>query len=293
MSTTTKRRDRSRVRLRSRLRPRLRLGLRGRRARLGPRTLLVLVALAALLTGAFFWVRGSSLVAVQDVRVTGVSGPDATAIRQSLVRTAEGMSTLDVDGKRLNATVARYPFVRSLTLHTHLPHGLTIAVSERIPVAELSAAGTRTVVAADGELLRSYHPATALPSITVAAIPADGRVTGETANIVSLLAAAPYRLLARVATVSDVAQHGLTVTLGDGPIVYFGDASQAGAKWRALVTVLASSSSAGARYIDVTDPARPAAGTGSDVSPGAVTGDSAGSAATTSVASQGSTSTTG
>ena len=260
MSTATPRR-----RL-SRLRPRL--SLRGRRPRLGPRTLLALVVLAAVLVGAFFWVRGSSLLAVQDVRVTGVSGPDATAIRQTLARTAEGMSTLDVDRHRLQTAVARYPFVRSLSLHTHVPHGLTIAVSERIPVAELSAAGTRTVVASDGELLRDYRPPTSLPSISVAATPAGGWVTGETAHIVSLLGAAPYRLLARIATAGDLPHHGLSVTLRDGPAVYFGDSTMLAAKWRALVAVLASSASPGASYIDVTDPARPAAGTGTDTTAG-------------------------
>lgn len=261
MSTATPRRGLSR------LRPRLRLGRW--RPGLGPRALVVLVVLAAVLTGAFFLVRSSSLVAVQDVQVTGVSGPDATAIRRLLVQTAEGMSTLDVNHHRLQAVVARYPFVRSLTVHAHLPHRLTIAVSERIPVAELNAAGTRTVVAADGELLRSYRSSTPLPSIAVAAIPAEGRVTGETAHLVSLLGAAPYRLLARIATAGDLPHHGLSVALRDGPAVYFGDATQLGAKWRALVAVLASSASSGASYIDVTDPARPAAGTGTDSTAGA------------------------
>ena len=50
------------------------------------------------------------------------------------------------------------------------------------------------------------------------------------------------------------------MALRDGPQLYFGDAGRLTAKWDSAVAVLANSSSAGAAYIDVTDPSRPAAG---------------------------------
>ncbi len=53
---------------------------------------------------------------------------------------------------------------------------------------------------------------------------------------------------------------GLTVAMRDGLLVYFGDASRPHAKWLALAAVLADSSSAGADYVDVRLPERPAAG---------------------------------
>ena len=89
-------------------------------------------------------------------------------------------------------------------------------------------------------------------------------MTGAARTEVSLLAAAPYRLLARIATAGQAAGRGLTVSLRNGPAVYFGSADQLAAKWSAVTAVLASSTSAGADYIDVTDPGRPAAGTGAD-----------------------------
>ena len=55
-----------------------------------------------------------------------------------------------------------------------------------------------------------------------------------------------------------------TVALRDGPLVYFGDDTQLAAKWRSAIRALADPTSAGASYIDVTDPNRPAAGAGSD-----------------------------
>jgi cell division protein FtsQ len=229
------------------------------------RGLAILLAVAAALVGAFFWVRQSSLVSIQRVTVTGVSGPNASAIRSRLVQTAERMTTMDVDGRRLSAAVARYSVVRGMHLRTHLPHGLTIAVSEQIPVATLDADGQQTTVSASGMLLRDTHPAGALPSIAVDASPTGDRVAATNRTEVALLAAAPYRLLAKLASAGRAdGGRGLEVTLRAGPAVYFGDGSQLTAKWRAAVAVLASSSSVGASYIDVSDPSRPAAGDGAD-----------------------------
>jgi len=83
-----------------------------------------------------------------------------------------------------------------------------------------------------------------------------------------LLAAAPQRLLGRVSQATSVTLHGLVAQIRDGPSIYFGDASRLSAKWIAASAVLADSKSAGAIYIDVTDPQRPAAGAGSDGSSG-------------------------
>ncbi len=53
---------------------------------------------------------------------------------------------------------------------------------------------------------------------------------------------------------------GLTVTLRGDLLAYFGDATRPHAKWLSLARVLADPSSAGAAYIDVRLPERPAAG---------------------------------
>ena len=50
------------------------------------------------------------------------------------------------------------------------------------------------------------------------------------------------------------------MTLRSGPELYFGASDRLTAKWDSAVAVLANASSAGAAYIDVSDPSRPAAG---------------------------------
>jgi len=241
--------------------------LRPRLPRLAPRTVAALVAVLALAGGGWIWVRHSSLVAVKRVTVIGVSGPPPPPIRAALVSEARTMTTLDVQLSHLRTAVSPFPVVKRLDVSTQFPHGMRIRVTEQVPVAVIDVAGRRTTVAADGTLLRDVTSGGSLPSITLAVEPGGTHVSGTAEQQVRLLAAAPYQLLARVASASSDAIHGLTAQLRNGPTVYFGGAGELAAKWRAVTDVLADSSSAGATYIDVSVPSRPAAGTGSDGGP--------------------------
>jgi cell division septal protein FtsQ len=246
----------------------------------------VLVALVAVLGGAWLWLRDSSLVAVHRVQVAGASGPDAAQIRSALIAAASNMTTLDVKMKQLRTAVAPYPVVKSLVVDTQFPHGMRIRVVEQVPVAIVDAGGRRTAVSGDGTLLHDVVAPPALPTIPLGVPPGGTHLTGYSLSEVRLLAAAPYELLAKVSQVSDGQAHGLVAELRNGPSIYFGDSHQLGAKWTAAAEVLADTGSAGAAYLDVTDPGRPAAGTGSDsAAAGPTSGDgaaSSGAAATSS-----------
>jgi hypothetical protein len=74
-----------------------------------------------------------------------------------------------------------------------------------------------------------------------------------------VLGAAPATLLGWVQRVF-MGPEGLTATMRDGLAIYFGNATRPHAKWLAAARVLADSSSAGASYLDVRLPERPAAG---------------------------------
>ena len=71
------------------------------------------------------------------------------------------------------------------------------------------------------------------------------------------LASAPSQLLSRIGQVTTVASHGLVAQVRGGPSIYFGDPTELSAKWIAAVAVLGDPGSAGALYVDVTDPQRP------------------------------------
>jgi cell division septal protein FtsQ len=247
-----------------------------------------------ILTGGWFVLRDSSLVAVQHVTITGESGSDAGAIRLALEAAALKMTTLDVKTGRLRAAVSRFPEVKGLRVSTDFPHRLVIHVLEVLPIAVVKMFGREVPVTDDGILLPNVSARGALPLIALSVPPSGGRLQQAWAlGAARLLAAAPSSLLPRLAEAMAVAGHGIVVQVRNGPSLYFGDATQIQAKWSAVLAVLANPGSVGAAYIDVTDPERPVAGA---AAPSATTsGTSAttsGTSATTSGTSAATTSTT-
>jgi cell division protein FtsQ len=245
--------------------------LRGRK-RLRVALLATLVALP-LLGGGWLWLRHSSLVAVRHVRVSGVHGSEAPAIEAALTGAAKRMSTLDVSVARLRAAVASYPVVADVRVHTSFPHGLGIEVIEQSPVATLSAGGVKTAVAADGVVLGEAHASSSLPALSSQVQLTPGERVRETALLgeLAVLGAAP-KALAKSTERAYGGSKGLTLLMHGGLRVYFGDASRPHAKWASLVRVLADPGSAGASYVDVRVPERPAAGFPAGVAPPALAG---------------------
>ena len=229
-----------------------------RRARLRRRLAAALV-LFAVAAGGWFALRDSPLVAVDHVQITGVHGIEAGAIAAALDAAARRQTTLHAQVGPLLAAVARYRVVREVRVSTGFPHTMRITVLERLPVATLSAGSRETAVAADGTLLgwslvRSSQPVVDLPALPARRVQQPG-ILGQLA----VLGAAPTPLAKRIAGVSANAS-GIAVTMNQGPQILFGDASRPHAKWAAAARVLADPSSAGASYIDVRMPDRPAAG---------------------------------
>ena len=70
-----------------------------RRRRLRIAAIALLIA-TPLLAGGYYWLRGSSLVAVKSVHVSGAHGSDAHAIDTALKSAALRMTTLDVHQAR-------------------------------------------------------------------------------------------------------------------------------------------------------------------------------------------------
>jgi cell division protein FtsQ len=231
-------------------------------------------ALGALGGGGWFWFRDSSFVAVKHVTVTGQSGADAAAISSALVSAATNMTTLDVDMAQLRTAVSPYPVVKSLQVSTEFPHGMRIHVVEQLPVGVIELGGRAIAVASDGTLLRSLTSTASLPTIAVPVPPGGPRLTDPSSlAAVAALAAAPYQLLPKIGSVQRDPSHGLVAQLRSGPQVYLGDAAHLEQKWSAAIAVLADSGSAGAAYIDVSDPRRPAAGAGGAARTAASAGD--------------------
>src|SRR5450759_3172383 len=236
------------------------LGFIARRRRMRMAVLGALVAFA-LLVGAWMLLRHSPLVSVQHVQVSGVHGPEAAAIEAALVAAARHMSTLDVRSGALRSAVAPFRVVREVHAVASFPHGLHIRVIEQLPVAALTVGGIRTAVAADGVVLGPALLSGSLPTLDGSYEPPTGQRVTNARLIAPLtvLGAAPA-LLAKLVVRVFSGPKGLTAAMRNGLLIYFGDATRPHAKWISLARVLADSSSAGAPYVDVRLPERPAAG---------------------------------
>jgi len=233
------------------------------------RVIAIMVGLALLLGGGWLWFRSSSLVAIKQVRVTGLSGPGVAQISSSLTASAETMTTLNVDVSALERSVSAYPYVHSLSVSTHFPHGVTIDVLEEVPVATVSVGGHTVAVSGAGQLLSNADtPHGPLPSVALGAAttsaPAATRLTATgPLSALAVLAAAPYGFLGHVAGAVASPTHGVVVQLRNGPQLYFGQLDELADKWHSALAVLAAAGSSGAngaQYIDVSDPERPAVG---------------------------------
>jgi cell division protein FtsQ len=254
--------------------PRLRLPGR-RRTRSRPRSqsrgalrtwlrrLTALAVIGVVLAAAYFlWFRDSSLVAVEDVRVQGLTELTDPGAAADLERAAIRMTTLNVEVEELGKAVAGYPTIRSLSASASFPNGLEITVVERPPVG---VAGD-VPVAADGTLLPGVDTGKEpLPALDGSAEDGSGTLDGAGREQATILGAAPEPLVGVIER-STATNEGIGVQLTNGIELRFGDSSRAAAKWEAAARILADPGLTSLTYIDLRIPDRPAVG-------GAVTSD--------------------
>jgi len=222
------------------------------------RRVLVVLGACLVLAAAFqFWLRDSPLVAVEDVKVTGLTTKDAPHVRAALASAAHTMTTLHVDHAGLEGAIAAYPVVKALEVNADFPHGLQIHVVEHRPAALVGS----LPVAGDGTILRGLPVEGRLPEIDAGAKLDGDRLSDPAAlHAARVAGGAPAPLRGRLERIEVRAEEGIVVELRDGPELIFGDGRRLRAKWIAAVRILADPKTAGASYIDVRLPGRPAAG---------------------------------
>jgi cell division protein FtsQ len=225
------------------------------------RLLVVAIVAAGLAITYFAWFRDSSFVAVENVKVEGVTSADGDRVTAALTEAAKGMSTLDVNASKLASAVSGFPAVASVTADASFPHGLTIHVTERNPVLVASDGDHQVAVAADGSLLPGLDSAgTHLPVLKVDQIPPSGSLGGEALDEAHVIAAAPKPLAPLIEGIATTHGYGVVITLHGGIDLRFGLPSKAAQKWAAAAAVLADPKVTTLRYVDVRVPARPAIG---------------------------------
>jgi cell division protein FtsQ len=227
------------------------------------RRLLAGALIAALIGGLYFlWLRDSSLVAVEQVSVTGLTSRDSERLRAALTSTAETMTTLHVEPERLERAAAAFPVVAAIEVTRDFPHGLRIHVIEHRPAAVVEVDGREVPIAGDGSVLAGMPVEGGLPAIELSiALPQRRLPPGAARDSARVAGGAPSVIARRLESVGrEGGARGVVVQVEDGPEIVFGGADRIAAKWAAAVRVLADEEAAGAAYVDVRIPERPVAG---------------------------------
>jgi len=233
--------------------------LRPRRPR--ARTVVAAALLVALLGAGWFWLRDSSLVAVKDVTVTGIVGGQSAEITDALEEAAGSMTTLHVREEALRAAVEPFSIVKDIEVSTDFPNAMRIHVISNVAVGAVELSGRAIPVTADGTLLRDVAAPASLPRVPLHGTPTGSRLSeGEALRALAALGAAPPALRSRIERVAVTRAHGLELQLANGPALWFGGGERLLAKWAAATAVLADPEAAGASYVDVSAPSRPAVG---------------------------------
>src|SRR5829696_604127 len=168
----------------------------------------LLAACLVLAAGYQFWLRDSSLVAVEDVAVTGLTTKDAPRLRAALASAARTMTTLHVERSELERAIAAYPVVRELEVHPDFPNGLQIHVVEHRPAALVDG----LPVARDGTILRGLPVEGKLPTIDPAGKLSGDRLTDAGAlHAAHVAGAAPGTLRPRLEQVGVRSGEGIVV----------------------------------------------------------------------------------
>ena len=190
-------------------------------------------AAAVIVTGLFFLLKDSSIFEIKKVTVSGLTGIRAGRVRAATL----GQSSIDFDESAVRSAAAGKPPVKSLKVETSIPDKATVSVVLYEPVAAVGLRpGAAEAVAADGSVL---------PGLATAGLPfvqsqvSGGKVTDATAlDDLSILSAAPAALRGRITGVGRDRTNGIYASLAGGPRIYFGDISNARAKWAAATVVL-------------------------------------------------------
>ncbi len=235
-----------------------------------------LILVLCLAAAYQFWLRDSSLVAVKNLDVVGVSSSSVEGRQiDAAVRSAMGeMTTLDMRPELLEQELARFPRVAGVSIETDFPDFATVTVDMRRDGSIFGSGSGALLIATDGTVLGpAAGQEDSLPLIADGEPPvasggsgagsgdssssAGDALTGAALKQALVLGAAPVQISSYV-TESRNTPEGVEVLLDDGLVLLFGEPAHADQKWRTAVALIADPSFDTGSYVDLTVPRRPA-----------------------------------
>ncbi len=212
------------------------LSYRPRRRRRRWPWVFALVLVLAMAGGAFYLVRFTPVLGVRSVAVSGVPTPLAQRVRDAIdVPVGTPLITLDAAALAARAEAA-VPEVESVRVSRHWPNSLVVVAVARTPVAVTSANAAWWLLDRHGvPYLKVASPPAKLLAIELATPGSHDPATLAAVEVVHSLPAGVTRLVASVVARSP---YRITLTLHDGRVVVWGDATQVQAKAAVLPVLL-------------------------------------------------------
>jgi cell division septal protein FtsQ len=233
------------------------------------RSLLFGFALVAVATGLYAGARRPSVFAVDDIQVKGAPPALADRIEHQLA-SVQGSSLVTLDGDGVLAQIESLPMVHSASYDRAFPHTLVVRVVPERAAAVLRRGAEAWLVSTRGRVVgqvaRRSH--LRLPRMWAKkSVPVEvGGTLGDVdlrAAVLALPQEEADKLPIRIRTARSRAGE-LTFVLANGLELRLGNGSDIALKLaaaREILPRLASPAGGGPRYLDVSVPERPVAGT--------------------------------
>jgi cell division protein FtsQ len=206
------------------------------------------------------------LFSARVVTVSGAHPHTTTAAIVSAARLGPHPPLISVEPGATAARVESLPYIASARVERHWPDGVTIAVTERVPVAVMAGPGAawsvldghgRTLQVAPARPPGLLALAVATPSGVVAPGAVGRSLPAEASAGLIVCRTLPPAFAAQVVSVTVAATGTVSMALSSGITVLLGTDDDLPAKYEDVAAIIAHASLVGATTIDVTVPASP------------------------------------
>lgn len=227
----------------------LRRAARRRMGRGGPWTVVGATVVMAVLAGWVLW--GSTLLAVQEVRITGLDLLSPAEVHAA-AGVADHTPMLRVDRAEVADRVDALAPVAAVAVERAWPRTLVIHVVERTGVAVVSVGERLHLMDAEGVLFHPVaQPPVGLPTLALAEPGPDDPATR--AALVVLAALTP-QLESELETLTVTGPARIRLELTSGPTVVWGDETTSDEKARVATALLERGQAGPEQVIDVSSP---------------------------------------
>ena len=210
-----------------------------------------LLALVLLVLATVF----TPLLAVENIRVTGVSKVSKKAVEQA-VKSQLGVPLPLVSSEAVAESLSKFSLIESFSLVSELPNTLHVAISERQPIAIVDIKGVSYLYDPAGVRVGEASFRDEFPRVASTGEPKDSK---SFALAIDVLLALPASLLPRVSQIDAKSKDDVTMQLrgNSGQRIIWGDASQSTLKSKVLAALVANQKVTDRVTFDVSSPTAP------------------------------------